>query len=263
MKKLILVFALFATVFFACDDDIDPVKTGTMEFVFRNKVNTLPLAPNVAQYSNSLGEDFVITTLNYYVSNFELVREDGSVYTVPQEESYFLIRGNDATTSDFAIENVPVGNYVALNFTIGVDREKSMSGVEERTGDLDIVENADMYWSWNPGYIFMKVEGFSSKAPESPSGDRIFRYHIGGFGGYDQETINNIKQTTINFDNTRAIITQEKTPRLIIAANLARFFESATTLSIESNPTVMFAEKSTDIAKNYEQMFLFDHLHNF
>lgn len=262
MKKLLFVLAILSSTLFSCDDDAI-TQTGTMEFVFRNKVNNLPLAPRVAQYANERNEDFVITSLNYYVSNFELVREDGSIYKIPQEESYFLIRSDDGTTSDFAIDNIPVGNYTALNFTIGVDREKSMSGVEARVGDLDIVENSDMYWSWNPGYIFMKVEGTSSKAPESPSGERIFRYHIGGFGGYDQETINNIKQTTINFENTRAIVGTSQTPRLIVAANLARFFDSATQLSIEEHPTVMFSEKSVDIAKNYQQMFLFDHLHNF
>lgn len=264
MKKILITCLFLATILIACNDDVQPPEqvTGNMEFVFRNKVNTLPLAPRVAQYSNSSGEDFIVTTLNYYVSNFELVKDDGSVFTIPQEESYFLIRGDQGETSDFSISDIPVGNYVALRFTIGVDREKSMSGVEERTGALDIVENSDMYWAWNPGYIFMKLEGTSSHAPESPSGERIFRYHIGGFGGYDQETINNIKTVQIDFDNSQAIVAADKTPRLIVAANLARFFDGVSPLSIAANPTVMFAEKSIDVANNYEKMFVFDHLHN-
>ena len=261
MKKILLILSIFVFSLSACDDEND-IKTGEMEFVFRNKVNSLPVALGIGVYGNSSGEEYVVNTLNYYVSNFELVREDGSVYTIPQEESYFLIRGDDATTSDFSIQNIPTGNYVALRFTIGVDREKSMSGVEERVGDLDIVENSDMYWSRNPGYIFMKMEGTSESAPESPSGERIFRYHIGGFGGYDTETINNIRTTEVSFNNSTAIISETATPRVIIAANVYRFFESASTLSIEENPTVMFTEKSVDVANNYAEMFQFDHLHN-
>lgn len=264
MKTKIIILFFFSSVFlFGCKDEVQPERTGEMEFVFRNKVNTLPLAQNVGKYSNALGEDFVVTTFNYYLSNFELVKDDGSVYTIPKDESYFLIRGNDGTTSDFAISNIPEGDYVALRFSIGIDREKSMSGVEERVGDLDIVDHADMYWSWNPGYIFMKLEGTSSKAPESPSGDRIFRYHIGGYGGYDQETFNNIRTAEINFDNTKAILREDKTPRLIVGANVAKLFDGVNTISIESNPTIMFAEKSIEVADNYEKMFVFDHLHNF
>ncbi|MGB0523624.1 MAG: MbnP family protein [Flammeovirgaceae bacterium] len=261
MQKTFFILLILATTLFSCEDDA--VQTGEMEFVFRNKFRSLPLATDVAQYANSLGEEFVVSTLSYYVSNFELVKDDGSVYTIPQEDSYFLIRDNDLSTSDFSIKNIPVGNYTALRFTIGVDRERSMANVEERQGVLDVVENSDMYWVWNSGYIFMKLEGTSSAAPVSGSGERNFRYHIGGFGGYDSETVNNIRTTEVNFDNTKAIVTEEKIPRLIIAADLSKFFDGTTNLSIAEHPNVMLSEKSTEIADNYKNMFVFDHLHNY
>ena len=64
--------------------------------------------------------------------------------------------------------------------------------VSQRTGVLDPSgAGADMYWTWNSGYIFFKMEGTS---PAATGMGNSFMYHIGGFGGYSAPTINNIKQ---------------------------------------------------------------------
>lgn len=72
--------------------------------------------------------------------------------------------------------------------------------ISERTGVLNPAEGMDegMYWDWNPGYIFFKMDGISAAAPVDPGGRHKFRYQIGGFGGYSAPTINNIKNIRID-----------------------------------------------------------------
>ena len=202
MRKLLFICLIAAFSFLiACDDDTEDTRTGELIFKFENKVNRIPLVMNNGRYTNAFVDTFIVTTINYYISNIILEKEnsDGSIYyyVVPKEESYFLIRGNESASRTFTLSNIPVGQYTGVSFMVGVDSTKSTADIEERTGVLDPIENDDMYWTWNSGYIFFKLEGRSPQAPEV-NGQQLFRYHIGGFGGYDGETFNNLRRLVIN-----------------------------------------------------------------
>lgn len=64
----------------------------------------------------------------------------------------------------------------ALRFLFGVDSLTSVSGAFG--GALDPIHG--MYWTWQSGYIFLMLEGWS---PASPGRRQEFHYHIGGYGG--------------------------------------------------------------------------------
>ncbi len=72
---------------------------------------------------------------------------------------------------------------------IGVDSLKSISDVAQRTGVLDPASYGtdNMYWSWNAGYIFFKLENlFGNSTPQGKSTTptkNLNQFHIGGFGG--------------------------------------------------------------------------------
>ena len=74
------------------DDDTDPIETGTIQLQFDNIVGDKDLQLDSTRYMNAVGEDFTVSKLNYYISNIKLIKLDGSVFTVPQDSSYFLIR---------------------------------------------------------------------------------------------------------------------------------------------------------------------------
>jgi hypothetical protein len=61
-------------------------------------------------------------------------------------------------------------------FLLGVDSATSVAGV--MPGDLDPVHG--MYWTWQSGYIFMKLEGRCTRSAER---DGRFYWHVGGFEG--------------------------------------------------------------------------------
>ena len=61
-------------------------------------------------------------------------------------------------------------------FMLGVDSATSVAGV--MAGDLDPMHG--MYWTWQSGYIFMKLEGRCTRSAER--GGRFY-WHVGGFEG--------------------------------------------------------------------------------
>lgn len=269
MRKF-LIAAIAGPMFFASckkegkepefnQDDLAP-----LSIEFDNIVGGTNLYLNSTTYTNAAGEDYSISLLQYYVSNIKVYKADGTEYVVPQDSSYFLIKEGDVASGS-ALVHVPEGDYSRLVFTLGVDSLRSTMDVDRRTGVLDPASGMDegMYWGWNSGYIFFKMEGLSAAAPVDGSGQHKFRYHIGGFGGYSAPTINNIKEISIDLSQAGvAKVRKERKSNIHLMVDIAKVMNGPTTLSIAANPTVMFSEFSATIAANYATMFSHDHTEN-
>lgn len=238
-------------------------KTGSLAIQFDNVVGNEDLVLKDKQYTNANGEQFNVTLLQYFVSNFRIKRKDGSEYVVPQNESYFLVREHLPETQRVVLNNIPKGDYVGVNFVIGVDSLRSASEVSQRKGCLDVGgDGKDMYWAWNSGYIFVKMEGTSPQIPLT--GNRkepIFLYHIGLFGGMgDKKTLNNIKLATLDFGKEKVKIKADKNTTIGIKTDAVKLFNGSTNVSLSTNPVVMASPFSAKIADNYTSMFLYDGL---
>jgi hypothetical protein len=261
-----LAFAVMAALF-ACGNDEenpspDPAKKGTLELKFDNIAGNTDFQLN-QPYTNIKGERFKVDKLLYYVSNISFKAADGREYVVPQDDSYFLVNEAVAATQTIRIPNVPEGDYNEVTFMIGVDSLRSTMEPARRTGVLDVgAMDEKMYWTWNSGYIFLKMEGDSESAPEGPDGRNRFRFHIGGFGGYSSATINNIQKVTLSLGRDKAQVRVDRLPSIHIVADIMQVFNGPTQVSIAQNPTVMFSPFSVNIANNYARMFEYDHVHN-
>lgn len=231
--------------------------TNNVTLKINNVVGSSPLVLNDKTYTNSSGEKFTITTINYFISNIKFKRKDGSEYVVPQDSSYFLIRETDPTSKSINLK-VPQGKFTAVNFIIGVDSLRSTSDLKHRTDALDISGGMldGMYWTWNSGYIFFKMEGICEQAKPDMTGERKFRYHIGGFGGYNQPSLNNIKEVTIDLSK-HGIIHAKKKKHLTVNfnADLLKAFDGKNQMSITKETNVMFGVQSKYFADNYSTMF--------
>ena len=226
---------------------------------FNNVVGNQPLTLTTGNYTNGSGEPFTVTTLNYYISNIKLKKADGSDYIVPQDSSYFLVKQSDSTSRVITLRNVPVGNYSGVTFTVGVDSLRNTMNISRRTGALDPAAGAEgMYWDWNSGYIFFKLEGTSPSAPAEATGMRMFMYHVGLFGGYQSKTLNNLKTVQLPFGSTTAPVTVNGSSVVKIKADVLKVFDGVKPLSIAQNPAIMVSALSADVATNYAQMFQFD-----
>lgn len=263
MKRISI--AIFSSVIFfaACKkENTTPYNAdvkGELSVEFDNIAGSVDLQLNTGSYSNAVGETFKVTKLKYYVSNFVLTKTDGTTYTIPQAESYFLIDESNPESRS-AVLQVPEGEYKTLAFIVGVDSLRSTLDISERTGALDPTGNGgDMYWGWNSGYIFFKMEGTS----EASMMDGSFMYHIGGFGGYNSATINNIKTITIGLsERGNPQVKSGKETNIHLMVDILKMFNGTTNVSIASEPMVMFDPFSVNIANNYVNMFRHDHTEN-
>lgn len=255
----LLVTTLLGLAVFSCHEtELTPA--GRMRVTFDNVVGASNLTLNTGTYQNATGESFSVTKFNYFVSNIRLRKDDGSEFVVPQDSSYFLIQEEKPASQTLTLSNIPTGNYTAITFVVGVDSLRSLADISKRTGVLDPGLNDGMYWEWNSGYIFMKLEGKSTVAPAAQN--NAFFYHIGGFGGgYDgKKTINNLRTVTIPFKTDMAAVQSTNMPVVQLKADLLSIFDGPTKLSIARNSSVMFDPYSTSIADNYAKMFSYDRI---
>ena len=216
------IISLTATLT-GCDNDSYPIKKGSVVIHFDNRVGAEELVLG-NDYVNLSEETFKVTKLNYYISNIALRQSDGKTYTVPQDSSYFLVLEGDEESQSMRINNIPEGDYSKITFTIGVDSLRSTMDISRRTGVLDPAQGHDgMYWVWNSGYIFFKMEGTSPSAPIEQ--ENKFYYHIGGFGGFDSPTVNNIRKTTLDLGSDRIEIRQETCPEVVVNVDVLEFLK--------------------------------------
>jgi hypothetical protein len=267
MKKYFIAASAVLVLFTSCKkEDTTPTgnETAPLTIEFDNIVGGYNLELNNGTYTNAAGETYTISLLQYYISNIKLGKADGTEYVVNQDSSYFLIKEADPSTH-FAKVTVPEGDYTSLTFILGVDSLRSTMDITERTGVLDPSSGMGdgMYWGWNSGYIFFKMEGTSPQAPADPTGQHIYRYHIGGFGGYSAPTINNIKTVQLDL-SARGVAKPRKnrTANIHLLVDIDKVLSNSTTVSIATYPTVMFSDFSVNIANNYANMFTHDHTEN-
>jgi hypothetical protein len=245
MKKIF--FILISTSFIIClSANAKPPKrrsgdlhTGSLSMRFTNVVDgkELKLNDSVSLYKNANGDDFKVTTFKYYISNVRLIAQNGDQTAIP--DSYFLINAADTATLHQQIANIPEGKYTGVTFTIGVDSARNFAGAQ--TGVLDPAKG--MFWSWNSGYIFVKLEGESSK---STAKKNRLTFHIGGA----KDPNNTIRTFTQQFPKILKI-SNGKLPELELVANAGALFKGKSTVDFSKLNFTMGGPNSVIVADNY------------
>ena len=268
LSKLILLAVVASISCASCkksdEDIIDPNATNTVSVEFDNRMGDQKLILGTTPYKNGSGEDFTVTTFNYFISNISLKKDDGTVHKFPNQ--YFLVRQADAKSQVIQLKDVPSGNYSEMTFTVGVDSLKSISPVTERVGVLDVTSYGDdgMYWSWNSGYLFMKLEGTSAAVPATANIDHKFWLHVGGYGGGwngGVKTVNNLRTVTLPI-TSNATVRGTIAPVIHVVVDARNVFDGPNKISLATTNSVHNPAAATPIADNYKTMFVVDHVHN-
>lgn len=258
-RNTLFTYLLLCIVFVSCEktDDLEPSKTGYIKLKFDHIASDRRLELGVDGYQNQHGETFSVETLKYFISNVGLRKDDGTDVVIPKDSSFRLIDAADIESLQPLFE-VQEGNYTHLTFMLGIDSLTNTLPIEDRTGVLDPVSNG-MYWSWNSGYIFFKMEGNSISAPNGR-----FMYHIGLFGGYDTPTVNNIKVITVDLRPAgTAQVRENLSADIHLMTDVGKVFDGVNPITISEHSMVMVNGPHSLIAENYSQMFVHDHTHNF
>ncbi len=190
-------------------------------------------------------DTMTFTTFKYYVSNIKFKKADGSWYVHP--ESYFLVDLSTSESEILTIPNVPVGEYTDMEYTMGVDSLRNVSGAQ--SGALAVANN--MFWSWNSGYILVKAEGISSN---STSGS--FAFHLGGFMGNN----NIVTLKSVNFSGNSLTVASAKTSEVHFNVNPAKLWLTAGALAT-NNSIMMPGATAKIMATDFYGGIEFDHIH--
>jgi hypothetical protein len=230
--------------------------TAQVTLQFDHRAEGKKLVLNTGTYKTSANDLVTISLLQYYISNIQLIKGNGDKYTVPKATSFFLVK-ESIDSSKSIVLNVPDGVYSAITFLVGIDSLTSTLGIEERTGVLDpgkdMAASESMYWTWNSGYIFFKMEGSSPAIPADKTGFREFEYHIGGYGGYNSPSINNIRRVIIELPTAGPLrVRSNKTAVVHIRFEVLSVFDR---LDLKQHHHLMLTPASTQVADNYAAGF--------
>ncbi|TGE29493.1 hypothetical protein E5K02_08575 [Hymenobacter metallicola] len=224
--------------------------TGEVDIELDHVVGANALVLNAAtpNYTTPSGDHFSVTTFRYYISNIKLTKEDGTTYVQPN--SYYLVDAAKADSKLLALKDIPTGDYTSLTFTIGVDSARNMSGVQQGA-----LAPSDMFWSWDTGYIFMKLEG---KSPEAGSG--AFLFHVGGF----KKPNNAIRTVSPALPAaTKILVRADHSPEVHVKVDVLKILTGPTTVRFADFPGAhMPGASAVKLADNYAAgMFRIDHVH--
>lgn len=226
MKSLILIFSLLLTV------SVQSQKTQQMILHFQNHFGNELLIPEQSYIMNR--DTLTINRFKYYISHFQLTDIQEKKVILPVQ--YYLIDAADTNSTTIRL-NIPKGQYRSIQFLLGVDSAKNVSGVQ--AGALDPLHG--MFWTWNSGYIMAKLEGTASS---SQIAGKQFTYHIGGFRSHNNTT-RNIALTLPSSSDTFTIIADAK-----------KWFVGSYELMIAKEPICHSpGTLAVRIANNYAHMF--------
>ncbi len=219
----------------------NPENGNELQINFRHFVGSDSLIFKTKEYVNELGQKYTVTKFKYYISNIQLINDSGKVFS---SEEYFLINEDEPQSKGFSVKDVPPGNYKTLSFIIGVDSLRNCSGLQE--GALDPIKG--MFWAWNTGYIFLKLEGASES---STAQGGIFEYHIGGF----KEPVNAIRKISLEMDS---LIFSDEVPdskKIFIKADISQILKQPVSIDFSTMPVVSDMTNAELVANNYSDMF--------
>ncbi len=167
------------------------IPRGQLKVSVQNEVNNSTLQLGQMLYTNDAGNQYRLDMLKYYLSNFELINENGTSHKFGNFE---LIDQAKSASQSFTLDSIPTGTYNKIKFLVGVDSITNQT--LNHPGDLDI--SYGMFWSWSTGYIFLKAEGAFI---DSTGAEKPLIYHLGSNVALSKVEID-IAPITIN-KNTR------------------------------------------------------------
>lgn len=239
IKKAFVVLSIvtLSLGFVSCSDDPEdepPVadsngitfsQPGTFKWDITHTFGAAPFALAPASYVTMANDTIRISQLSYYISNIVLTTVNGT--KVPMG-GYFLQSVLPGTPNTITVQNIPVGTYKSISYLIGVD--SAANSTHAHTGALD--PNYGMYWTWETGYVFVRLKGRYSEA------NIAYNFDIGG-------TQNGINMSHDLF----AYKVKGTTITASIKFDLAKVFNAPNIYDLKTDPNNIHADNDPGIDK--------------
>jgi hypothetical protein len=171
-----------------CDDPVAVFPTGTIAFTVDHQVKGAPLRLNELIYTNSAGNEYLITDLKYFISDITLYCCNGTRKSIGEEKDIFYIDEANADSKMLAFpDKIPAGSYDSITFIFGISEAKNKSN--------RFVNPPESNMAWpdilGGGYHYMMMNG---KWIDTTGFLMPFNFHLGigqlyRGGGYNPDSI--------------------------------------------------------------------------
>ncbi len=143
---------------------------GSLNVSIQYNVDGNPLLSDSSIYQNAAGNRYSINRLEYFLSNFELLKNDGKRIKI---KGVWYVDAFVSSKNTIKLDSIPVGNYDTLSFYIGLDSAQNQTNFLPNTQ-----ENQNMAWPtpMGGGYHFLKLEGYYTDINAVKSG---YAMHLG------------------------------------------------------------------------------------
>lgn len=105
-------------------------------------------------YHNDAGNQYAISTLNCYISEFIFFNKTGTSFL---HKGIYYLDLKSADKSTIFIDSIPPGEYIKMSFVLGLEKSNNVTGILPNT-----IDNLNMAWPdfMGGGYHFLKLEGY-------------------------------------------------------------------------------------------------------
>ncbi len=263
----ILIPLVFIALLYSCKRDtpivITPVYHGNISFQFAHDVNGQPLIADTMLYTNAAGNNYLVTNVQYFISDVVLHKDDGTLVSfVAPNDVHYLDTDISSTWNWTVPDSIPAGNYTSISFTFGLNEIKNQSNAFLNPPE------SDMWWPefLGGGYHYMKLNGkWDSAGSLNP-----FGFHLGIGQTYAHNVINVDSITgfvqnyfTVTLPASAFTINKSKTTKVEIVMNIESWFETPNVWnfnywggSIMQNQTAMHT-----VAENGADVFTIGYIH--
>ncbi len=115
-------------------------------------------------------DNIQISKFKFYISHFEFIKNGKIIFA--DHNSVFLYDIENSSSNNINIMVPSSLSFDSLKIQIGIDSVRNASGNME----ADLSPLKDMYWTWQSGYINIKLE-----VKHKSDVEKLIQYHIGGY----------------------------------------------------------------------------------
>lgn len=237
--KITLLFLAIASIslWTACsqDDDDNNEGVGNIEVSITGEMNDKAVAFGQEHYSNSEGQYLRFTDFIFYLSEVELIADDGNTSLLSDVVLYDFKDPNNIAinTSIFS------GDYKEIRYNIGLTPSQNDGDPATYDATHPLSTAQQMHWGWASKYKFIKVEG-KVDTEDNEILETSFAYHT----GFEELT----RTVTQDLDLT---LQDDATMELEMKIDLDQIFNDLD--MIENNTSHTLTPTATKIHDNFAQ----------
>lgn len=164
---------------------VNPVKTdsGMLYFHLHTNIGDSEVDDYNTIYTLPNGRQMSLSKAQMYLSDIQLVRQNGTTYTIPNVTILKTLE-----TETYLVATVPVDTYSSVKFNVGLDAATNQLSASSNA----LLNHPEMWFSSSAqpgGYIFMNVQGnidTTTNANGAAAQMQPFIYEIGTAAHYPQ-----------------------------------------------------------------------------